>query len=184
MMHISHHQTFAADEVTTTHFTRDLHRIREALSTIHVDTSKGKLAPEAKRDLGATLETAICGGHDIDPNSSRLGIPYHIEFTNVRSTSIDIGPVRDRTAHLLALGTYQQNLFTATLGWVIAKTLNRIDRGIIVAPTAKFASAIGAPTSPYARYIAILDMAQRADALRVPTLLIGITPYPDDPEIA
>jgi hypothetical protein len=119
-----------------------------------------------------------------DDITSRIGIPYHLDFTHVRSTSIDIGLVRDRTAHLLALGPYQQNLFTATLGWVIAKTLDRIDRGIIVAPTAMFASAIGAPISPYPRYIAILDMAERADALRVPTLLIGITPYPDDPEIA
>lgn len=88
----------------------------------------------------------------------------------MRPSSIDIGAVHDHAAHLFAVrGAYQQNLFRATLGWVIAKTVSHIDRGIIIAPTATFATALGPPVTPYARYIAILDMAQRADALRVPT---------------
>ena len=182
-MVISHHKVFASDSTAERHFSRDLIRIREGLGAVQLDSSQARLAPEAKRHMGATLEAAICGVHELDVSGSRIGVPYHLDFTNVRSSSIDIGPIHERTAHLLAIGSYQQNLFTATLGWVIAKTLNRIDRGILVAPTAKFASAISGQVSPYGRYIAILSMAERADALRVPTLLIGITPYLDDPEI-
>lgn len=182
-MLISHHQTFAVDALTQQRFSHDLQRIREALHTIHLDQNQRKYPAETKWRLGATLEAAIAQGSEDSYGSSRIGIPYHFEFTDVRPTNIDIGIVRERTAHLVALGTYQQNLFTATLGWVIAKTLKRIDQGILIAPTAMFASAIGAPVSPYPRYIAILDMAQQADTLRVPILLIGITPYPEDPEI-
>jgi hypothetical protein len=177
--------TYARDPTEHAHLASHLEWLTQSLAPATFTLppeSDPKAHQRRRRDLDDTIKRAL-EASDPSQRTERLSIPPHVNYLDLRPASVDLGHLRDTTSTHVALGRFEDYLFNAITGWAIGNLLNRVHYGAILAPTTLLSRSLDTYPSPYARYIALLDLSHEAGILKVPTLLVGFTIFEHDPEI-
>jgi len=175
-MNVVEHAYFAANTPTRKRLKRHLNSITQAIATLDVRPPTQSTTPaNTARNLHHQLDEALAQYLGAQTNVESA-LPYHPNHTEIRPALLHLDALHDDHAYQYCLRRYQDAMFSATTGWAIAQMLGTIASGTMIATTTRFARDLLGYPSPYARYMALLTLAEKSGTLTVPTLLIAIEP--------